>query len=718
MSASTHKICPKCGIRYERIALFCQKDGAALIHPDRPQDPYLGKVLLDQFRIEKRVGQGGMGTVYRARQTTIGRDVAIKILHPELTSNPDAVRRFRREARVSAALDHPNVVRVFLFGQLPEDGSLYIVMQYLEGRSLLDLEKNDVPLPPSRALHIVTQICDGVGEAHAQGVIHRDIKPENIILVPRGQDADFVKVVDFGIARFISGDQTVATQSGLIFGTARYISPEGAAGEPTDARSDVYSIGVLLYQLLTGHTPFESTSPVALLMHHINDPAPDVRGHAGGSSLPPNICDVVMRCLAKNLDARFDDANDLSAALRNAAMADGVVVAPARMSALPARPSSAVPAPPSSPPAAPPPPRGSRGAGPQHSPAPPGGTGLTRAPSPFSDDPARPAQMAPLPEVPGMRRGQLGTVFIAALVGAVLVLLGALASQPIIDWAMGDDDLEQLQELEERGRRAFDRGDWLKPEDDNVLEITNAMLALDSTYAGARNLREDVARRFREEGEAELRQGLHEEARSRFHHALLFVPEDVMAQRHLAELDAMGPTPEPEAAPELRAVPEVPRVGESTTFFVTLVAEPDAASEPELMVSRVNARGGRTVAATPDGDRLHWIATFTFRRPGAHRAVFTAGELEIATDVDVARRGVATRPATDPPTTTQHNVPVRPQAAPAVAGDDGIDWRLPGERPPPSMTRPIPEPAPAPRAPPSPRMVVPPAPPAPWTSTP
>ncbi|MBW2463216.1 MAG: serine/threonine protein kinase, partial [Deltaproteobacteria bacterium] len=583
-----------------------------------------------------------------------------------------------------------------------------------------DLEKRDVPLPPSRALHIVTQICDGVGEAHAQGVIHRDIKPENIILVPRGQDPDFVKVVDFGIARFISNDQTIATQSGLIFGTARYISPEGAAGEPTDARSDVYSIGVLLYQLLTGHTPFESTSPVALLMHHINDPAPDVRGHAGGSSLPPNVCDVVMRCLAKNLDARFDDANDLSAALRNAAMADGVVVAPARMSALPARPSSAARTPRSTPPAAPAPPSRARRPEPQHSPAPISGTGLTRAPSPFSDSGAKPAQAEPLPEVPGMRRGPLGTVFLAALVGAVLVLLGALASQPIIDWAVGDDDLEQLQELEEQARAAFDRGNWLKPEGDNVLEITDAMLAIDSTYAGAGNLREDVARRFREEGEAELGQGLYEEARSRFHHALLFVPEDVMAQRHLAELDARGPAPEAAPAPELRAVPEVPRVGESTTFFVTLVAEPDAGSEPELMVSRVNARGGRTVPATPDGDRLHWIATFTFRRSGAHRAVFSADDLEIAVDVEVVGRGVATRPATDPPTTTQHNVPVRPQAAPAVAGDDGIDWRLPGERPPPSMTRPTPEraPTPAPRAPPSPRMVVPPAPPAPWTSTP
>lgn len=303
-----------------------------------------------------------------------------------------------------------------------------------------------------------------------------------------------------------------------------------------------------------------------------------------------------------------------------------------------------------------------------------------------------------------MRGGQFGTVLIAALVGAVLVLLGALASQPIIDWVMADDEIE---ELEERARGAFDRGDWEKPAAENVLDLTTAMLALDPAYAGARNLREDVARRLRDEGEMELGQGLHEEARNRFRRALLFVPDDVVALRRLEELDAMEVVPEPEAVAELRAVPEVPRVGESTTFFVTLVAEPDAASEPELRVSRVNASGSRVVSATPDGDRLHWIATYSFRRTGAHRAVFTAGDVELATEVDVQRRGVAGRSGDrgmDPPSTTQHNVPVRPQAAPAVAGDDGIDWRLPGERRAPATMGSEMAPAPTP--------------PAPWTSSP
>ncbi|MBZ0119261.1 MAG: protein kinase, partial [Sandaracinaceae bacterium] len=293
------KVCPQCGRRFDLAASFCQKDGTRLTATDEPPDPYVGTLLLDQFKIEEKIGSGGMGTVYRARQTTLHRDVAIKILHSELADNRDAVRRFKREARVSTALDHPNVVRVFLFGQLP-DGSLYIVMEHLQGRPLLEVLQRDGALPVHRALHIATQICDGVGEAHSHGIIHRDIKPENIVLVTKGRDPDFVKVLDFGIARVLWPDeQTVATQSGLVFGTARYISPEGASGEATDARSDVYSLGVLTYQLLTGETPFEAPSPVAMLMKHIHSAPPHLRSKEQGRHVPEPIADVVMRALAK-----------------------------------------------------------------------------------------------------------------------------------------------------------------------------------------------------------------------------------------------------------------------------------------------------------------------------------------------------------------------------------------------------------------------------------
>ena len=319
------KACPRCGARYDAAAVFCQKDGAGLrLIEEQTKDPRIGQVLLDQFRMEECIGVGGMGMVYRARQTTVGRDVAIKILHPDVAGNPDAVRRFHREARISTALDHPNVVRVFLFGQL-NDGSLYLVMELLRGRPLSELLRVEPKLATGRALHIAAQVAEAVGEAHVQGIVHRDIKPENIFLTPKGRDPDFVKVLDFGIARLLHPeDQTSATQAGLVFGTARYISPEGAAGEKTDARSDVYSIGVLLYQMLTGVTPFEGSTPVQLLMAHINERPTPIRSLQPG--IPEGVADVVMRALAKNPDARFDDGAHFAEVLRDCAERSGIAL--------------------------------------------------------------------------------------------------------------------------------------------------------------------------------------------------------------------------------------------------------------------------------------------------------------------------------------------------------------------------------------------------------
>lgn len=315
--------CPRCNTRYGPGAQYCQRDGARLVvaSVDAP-DRYLGRVLLDQFRLDEVLGTGGMGTVYRAHQSSLDRDVAIKILHSELADHPDAVRRFQREARVATALDHPNVVQVLLLGQL-SDGSPYLVMEHVPGRSLGRLLRQEGALPLRRALHIATQVADAVGEAHAHGIVHRDVKPENVMVVHRGDDVDFVKVLDFGIARLLWDEQTVATQSGVIFGTARYISPEGASGEPTDARSDVYSIGVLAYQLIAGVTPFDGSTPVTLLLQHAKDPVPDIREQV---RCPDGVADVLMKALRKRPGERFDDGKALAQALREAAAASGVRV--------------------------------------------------------------------------------------------------------------------------------------------------------------------------------------------------------------------------------------------------------------------------------------------------------------------------------------------------------------------------------------------------------
>jgi serine/threonine-protein kinase len=335
-AASAPKLCTTCGARYPADALFCPNDGAPLQHAATAQatqrasdsgggsDAYVGRELAGHIEVRQLAGVGAMGRVYRAFQKGIDRDVAVKILHRELSANTQLVARFHREAKVASRLLHPNVVQIHLAGQLP-DGALYIVMEYLDGLSLQSAfaaAGGAVPLP--RALHIALQICDAVGEAHAQGIVHRDLKPENVMLVHRGEDADFVKVLDFGIARLDWGDQSMATAAGLIFGTARYISPEGAQGEQVGPEGDVYSIATLVYQMLAGRTPFEGDQAVGLLVQQIHDAPPPLRSIPRSSYVPESIASVLMANLAKDKSKRAPDARSLGRSLLEAAKAAGL----------------------------------------------------------------------------------------------------------------------------------------------------------------------------------------------------------------------------------------------------------------------------------------------------------------------------------------------------------------------------------------------------------
>jgi serine/threonine protein kinase len=329
-SAATPKQCPSCGNRYPVDALFCPIDGSPLTTAagssavSQVQDSYLGREILEHIEIKQLAGVGAMGRVYRAFQKGIDRDVAVKILHRELSSNQQLVARFLREAKVASRLQHPHVVHVHLAGQLP-DGSMYMVMEYLDGMSLqsaLAAVGGVMELP--RALQITLSLCDAVGEAHAQGVVHRDIKPENVMLVHRGEDTDYVKVLDFGIARLSWGDQSMATAAGLIFGTARYISPEGAQGEAVGPQSDVYGIATLLFQMLSGRTPFEGEQAVGLLIQQIHDPPPELRSIPRAAYVPEPIARVIMRNLAKRPEGRDADARVLGRALVEAARASGL----------------------------------------------------------------------------------------------------------------------------------------------------------------------------------------------------------------------------------------------------------------------------------------------------------------------------------------------------------------------------------------------------------
>ncbi len=331
-ASALSKVCAGCGARYPSDALFCPIDGMPLqsaasaqhSQRDSDDDPYLGQEISGHIEIRQLVGIGAMGRVYRAFQKGIDRDVAVKILHRELSANAQLVSRFTREAKVASRLQHPNVVQVLLAGQLP-DRALYMVMEYLEGLSLqsaLAAAGGALPLP--KALHIAMQLCEASGEAHAVGIVHRDIKPENVMLVRRGTDPDFVKVLDFGIARISWGEQTVATAAGLIFGTARYISPEGAQGNPVGPPSDVYSIATLLYQMLAGRTPFEGDQAVGLLVQQIHDAPPHLKSIPRAEYVPEPLADVIMANLAKDPRRREQDARALGHAIIDAAKQSGL----------------------------------------------------------------------------------------------------------------------------------------------------------------------------------------------------------------------------------------------------------------------------------------------------------------------------------------------------------------------------------------------------------
>ncbi len=311
------RTCPHCGARYDAPAQYCQRDGAALRVDAQSEDPYLGQKLLGQFRLERVIGSGGMGIVYGGWDEGLGRRVAVKILHRDLVANRDVVARFHREAQIAHQLDHPNIVRVILFGQL-QDGNLYLVLEYLEGPTLLAALERDRVMAPARAVSILAQIAEGMGYAHRRDIVHRDLKPENVVLVTREGDPDHPKVLDFGIAKMLIGADTVVTQAGLIFGTAKYISPEGAQGEPVDKRSDVYSLGVIGYQMLCGQTPFEAQEPVQILFKHIHEPPTPLRTRPAGAQVPPALESVIMRALAKTPAARYGDGNAFARALREA----------------------------------------------------------------------------------------------------------------------------------------------------------------------------------------------------------------------------------------------------------------------------------------------------------------------------------------------------------------------------------------------------------------
>ena len=322
-------ICPTCKTHFEGEEHFCPRDGSPLatpgserVTPDPTADRLVGRVLGGRYRLLERLGQGGMGTVYRATHTLMDKPVAVKILRAELATDAEAVARFHREARSASRLDHDHCIRVTDFGQ-SDDGLLFLVMELLDGVSLSHVTRRG-PVPAARAAAIGVAIAEALAHAHEQGIIHRDLKPDNVFLARRPKAREIVKVLDFGLAKLAS-DSALGpsiTRDGTVFGTPEYMAPEQAEGEKLDGRTDVYALGVILYQLLTGEVPFKSSNFVALLTKQVAEAPTPPSERRPDLEIPPGLELITLRCLEKRRDDRFATAGEVADALEPFAASD------------------------------------------------------------------------------------------------------------------------------------------------------------------------------------------------------------------------------------------------------------------------------------------------------------------------------------------------------------------------------------------------------------
>ena len=311
------KTCPRCGREFEDTTTLCPADGTVL---EKTGDELVGQVLNDRYRIDERISEGGMGTVYRATHVLMDKRVAIKVLHPSLAADDKIVARFSREARAASRISHPHALNVTDFGE-SQTGVVFLVMEYLDGKTLKEVIHADGPMPLPRVVEVIRQVSGALDAAHAEGVVHRDLKSDNIMLMEVQNGSDWAKVLDFGIAKIkepVGGTDPALTAPNLIIGTPQYMSPEQCSqASEIDSRSDIYSLGVIIYEMLTGHVPFTGDSPTAIMMKHLQEPPPSVLEER--DDLPPQVGMVITSALAKRPEDRFQSAGELSEALASAA---------------------------------------------------------------------------------------------------------------------------------------------------------------------------------------------------------------------------------------------------------------------------------------------------------------------------------------------------------------------------------------------------------------
>jgi eukaryotic-like serine/threonine-protein kinase len=324
--------CPQCSLEYSAGEVFCPIDGARLAAKPEAlsgasgrasdHDPLIGSTLSGRYRIIRKIGEGGMGIVYEAEHVLIEKRVGLKVLREDFSNRFDVVERFRQEAKSASKIGHEHIIDISDFG-VTASGANFFVMELLHGRDLAEELEKRGPLSPRRALGIVLQCAEALGAAHAKGIVHRDMKPENIFLVDRKNEEDFVKIVDFGIAKMndieTGGPGRKLTKTGMIFGTPEYMSPEQGAGKPLDHRVDIYALGIILYELLTGRVPFMGDTFMGILTQHMFEQVPPLKTMNPRCNVPDEVERVVFRAVCKDPDERYrtmdELAGDLSGAL-------------------------------------------------------------------------------------------------------------------------------------------------------------------------------------------------------------------------------------------------------------------------------------------------------------------------------------------------------------------------------------------------------------------
>ena len=292
------------------------EEGASQRTSTTSKDPLIGRTIDGRFHVSRLIARGGMGKVYLAEQSPLGRPCALKVLDPNSDADPEFCRRFFREASTAARLTHPNTVTVFDYGRTSDD-IYYIAMEYLEGKTLHRAIRDAQGMEESRVISVASQVCRSLREAHALGIVHRDLKPANVLLVRHGDEQDFVKVLDFGLVKQLgeSPDEQL-TQTGLFMGSPKYMAPEQIHGNAVDARTDVYALGVMMYEMLTGRVPFDRPTNVGVLMAHVSEAPPRLVDTKPDVVCSPALEHIVMRCLEKDPENRISSMGDLLSELR------------------------------------------------------------------------------------------------------------------------------------------------------------------------------------------------------------------------------------------------------------------------------------------------------------------------------------------------------------------------------------------------------------------